>query len=83
MDQKEARAYYNYLMTLNLRHEEAFGPLALTLINENDLRELGLLPGPDTGFVPYNTPIFSVYPVLAQKNLTWKSIEDMRKSNKP
>lgn len=44
MDQKEARAYYNYLMTLNLRHEEAFGPLALTLINENDLRKLGLLP---------------------------------------
>ena len=44
MDQKEARAYYNYLMTLNLRHEEAFGPLALTLINENDLDELGLLP---------------------------------------
>ncbi len=44
---------------------------------------LGLLPAHDTGFVPYNTPLFSIYPVLAQKNFTWTSIEDMRRSNEP
>ncbi len=44
---------------------------------------LGLLPAHDTAFVPYNTPLFSVYPVLAQKNFSWTSIENMRKSGKP
>jgi hypothetical protein len=29
MTQEDARAYLNYLLTLNLRQEEAFGPLAL------------------------------------------------------
>ena len=44
MNKKEARAYFNYLMGLCLRNEEAFGPLALTLMNEQDLDELGLMP---------------------------------------
>ena len=42
MDLDEARSYLNYLLTLNIRKEEAFGPLALTFIKENDLGKLGL-----------------------------------------
>jgi hypothetical protein len=37
MTQEDARAYLNYLLTLNLRQEEAFGPLALAFVKENDL----------------------------------------------
>ncbi|SVD64310.1 uncharacterized protein METZ01_LOCUS417164, partial [marine metagenome] len=44
MDLKEARSYLNYLLTLNIRKEESFGPLALAFIKEHDLEELGLLP---------------------------------------
>jgi len=41
---EEARAYLNHLLTLNIRGEEAFGPLAMTFIREHNLDELGLLP---------------------------------------
>lgn len=44
MTQDEARAYLNYLLTLSLRREDAFGPLALTFIREHDLNALGILP---------------------------------------
>jgi hypothetical protein len=44
MTQDEARAQYNYLMTLCIRKEEAFGPLALTFIKDHDLDQLGLSP---------------------------------------
>ncbi|MEC7641156.1 MAG: hypothetical protein VYC17_03280, partial [Nitrospinota bacterium] len=44
MDHQEARAYFNYLITLNIRGEEAFGPLALEFIKEQDLEQVGLLP---------------------------------------
>ena len=44
MDLKEGRAHLNYLLTLNIRREEAFGPLALTFIKEQDLDAIGLLP---------------------------------------
>ncbi|RMH02688.1 MAG: hypothetical protein D6704_13805 [Nitrospirae bacterium] len=44
MTQDEARAYLNYLLTLSLRREEAFGPLALTFLREHDLDRLGILP---------------------------------------
>ncbi len=43
---------------------------------------LGLLPAHDAAFVPYNTPMFSIYPLVAQKHLTWTSIEGMRESSK-
>ena len=43
-DLQEARAYLNYLLTLSIRREEAFGALAFTFIKENDLETLGLLP---------------------------------------
>ena len=44
MTEQEARAYYNYLMTLSIRREEAFGPLAMAFIREQDLDKLSLLP---------------------------------------
>ncbi|NKB82408.1 MAG: hypothetical protein GKS05_11070 [Nitrospirales bacterium] len=44
MTQEEARSYLNYLLTLSLRREEAFGPLAMTFIREQDLGQLGLSP---------------------------------------
>jgi hypothetical protein len=42
MNSPEARAYLNYLLTLSLRQEDAFGPLALTFMREHDLGALGL-----------------------------------------
>lgn len=45
MDINEARAYLNYLLTLGLRQEEAFGPMALDFIRETDFDAVGLLPG--------------------------------------
>ena len=44
MTHDEARAYLNYLLTLSLRREDAFGPLALTFLREQDLDQLGILP---------------------------------------
>ena len=44
MDINEARAYLNYLLTLGLRREEAFGPMALDFIRETDFDVVGLLP---------------------------------------
>lgn len=40
---EEARSYFNYLVTLNIRREESFGPLALAFIKEHDLEQIGLL----------------------------------------
>ncbi|MCA9472171.1 MAG: hypothetical protein MRJ96_15305 [Nitrospirales bacterium] len=44
MTQEEARSYLHYLLTLHLRREEAFGPLALAFIKEQNLGDLGLTP---------------------------------------
>ncbi len=44
MTQNEARSYLNYLLTLGLRREEAFGPLALAFLRERDLTALGIAP---------------------------------------
>jgi len=38
---------------------------------------LGLLPGTETAFVPFNTPIFSVFPVLNRQNYTYKDARSM------
>ena len=43
MDLNEARAYLNHLLTLNIRGEEAFGPMALAFIKEQDLEKIGLM----------------------------------------
>lgn len=42
MTEAEARAHYNFLMTLCIRREEAFGPLAMAFTRGNDLDALGL-----------------------------------------
>jgi len=44
MTPQEAREHLHYLLTLCLRKEEAFGPLALEFARNNDLDRLGLLP---------------------------------------
>jgi hypothetical protein len=44
MTPQEARAQYNYLLTLCIRQEESFGPLALAFIKDHDLEQLGLTP---------------------------------------
>ena len=44
MDINESRAYLNYLLTLGLRQEEAFGPMALDFIRETDFDSVGFLP---------------------------------------
>lgn len=44
MTPDEARAHYNYLMTLCIRREEAFGPLALTFLRDSRFDQLGLTP---------------------------------------
>ncbi|MDP7108829.1 MAG: hypothetical protein QF504_03165 [Nitrospinaceae bacterium] len=44
MDLNEARSYVNYLLTLGIRREEAFGALAFTFVKEHDMEALGLLP---------------------------------------
>jgi len=44
MDLKAGRAHLNYLLTLNIRREEAFGPMALTFIKGQDLNAIGLTP---------------------------------------
>jgi len=44
MTPEEARAHYNYLMTLCIKREEAFGPLALAFVREPGFDQLGLTP---------------------------------------
>lgn len=38
---------------------------------------LGLLPNTDTGFVPANTPLFTVYPVLNRQTYTFKDVRSL------
>ncbi len=44
MTPEEARAHYNFLLTLCIRKAEAFGPLALAFIKDHDFSNLGLQP---------------------------------------
>lgn len=44
MTQDEARAQYNFLLTLCIRKAETFGPLAFSFIKDHNLSALGLLP---------------------------------------
>jgi hypothetical protein len=44
VDLNDARSCVNYLLTLGIRREEAFGALAFTFIKEHDMEALGLLP---------------------------------------
>ncbi|HET8722222.1 MAG TPA: hypothetical protein VFM24_09360, partial [Nitrospira sp.] len=44
MTPNEARAHYNFLLTLCIRKAETFGPLAFTFLKEHNPNALGLLP---------------------------------------
>ena len=44
MTPQEARSQFNFLMTLCIRREESFGPLALAFMRDHDLAKLGLSP---------------------------------------
>jgi hypothetical protein len=44
MTRNEARAQYNFLLTLCIRKAETFGPLAFSFIKDHNLSDLGLLP---------------------------------------
>ncbi|TFG63380.1 MAG: hypothetical protein E4H32_04465 [Nitrospirales bacterium] len=62
MTNEDARAYLNYLLTLNLRQEEAFGPLALAFVKENELGQLGLLPEEQFNLLMATATVFSAEP---------------------
>jgi hypothetical protein len=44
MTPDEARAHYNFLLTLCIRKAETFGPLAFAFLKDHNLSALGLLP---------------------------------------
>ena len=44
MTPDEARAHYNFLLTLCIRKAETFGPLAFTFIKDHNFNRLGLTP---------------------------------------
>ena len=62
MTQEDARAYLNYLLTLHLRQEEAFGPLGLAFVKENDLNKLSLLPEEQFNLLMAIASVFSAEP---------------------
>ncbi|MEO8327082.1 MAG: hypothetical protein ABI618_14595, partial [Nitrospirota bacterium] len=62
MTQEDARAYLNYLLTLHLRQEEAFGPLGLAFVKENDLTKLSLLPEEQFNLLMAIATVFSAEP---------------------
>ncbi len=62
MTHEDARAYFNYLLTLNLRQEEAFGPLALAFIKDHDLEQLGLRPEEQFNLFMATATAFSAEP---------------------
>lgn len=76
MTQDEARAQYNYLMTLCIRKEESFGPLAFTFIKEHDLDQLGLAPEEQFNLYMATADAFALEP----KRYTHK-LECLRKAS--
>ncbi len=67
IDQKQcacetARAYLNYLLTLNIQREESFGPLALTFIRESDFNDLQISPEEQFNLVMAVVQVFSAEP---------------------
>ncbi len=62
MTHEDARAYLNYLLTLHLRQEEAFGPLALAFVKDQDLGQLGLLPEEQFNLLMATATVFSAEP---------------------
>jgi len=67
--QETARAYLNYLLTLNIRREEAFGPLALSFLRDHDFDALGLQPEEHFNLIMATVQVFSVEPKRASAKL--------------
>jgi len=62
MTPEEARVRYNYLLTLCIRREESFGPLALTFIKDHDLDRLGLTPEEQFNLLMATSDVFAAEP---------------------
>ncbi|WP_447976568.1 hypothetical protein [Candidatus Nitrospira bockiana] len=62
MTPQDARAHYNYLLTLCLRKEESFGPLAFAFLKEHDLERLGLTPEEQFNLYMATAEVFAAEP---------------------
>ena len=62
MTPQDARAHYNYLLTLCLRKEESFGPLAFAFLKEHDLEQLGLTPEEQFNLYMATSEVFAAEP---------------------
>lgn len=62
MTTDEARAQYNYLLTLCIRKEESFGPLAMAFIKDHDLDQLGLTPAEQFNLLMATSEAFAAEP---------------------
>jgi hypothetical protein len=62
MTSEEARAQYNYLLTLCIRKEESFGPLAFAFLKEHDLDGIGLTPEEQFNLYMATAEVFAAEP---------------------
>ena len=62
MTQDEARAQYNFLLTLCIRKAETFGPLAFAFIKEHNLNDLQLLPEEQFNLLMATAEVFADEP---------------------
>ena len=62
MPPEEARAHYNFLITLYIRKAESFGPLAFTFIKDRSFVEAGLMPDEQFNLLMATTDAFADEP---------------------
>lgn len=62
MTPEEARAHYNFLLTLCIRKAESFGPLAFTFIKDRSFFEAGLTPDEQFNLLMATTDAFADEP---------------------
>ncbi len=62
MTPEEARVHYNYLMTLCIRREEVFGPMALAFLREPDFDRFGLSPEEKFNLYMATSEVFAAEP---------------------
>ncbi len=61
-DIRQSPFHLNYLLTLSLRRDNAFGPLTLTFLREQDLTQLGILPEEQFSLLLATTQAFASEP---------------------
>lgn len=85
MTQQEARARYNYLLTLCIRKEESFGPLAMAFIKDHDLDQLGLLPEEQFNLYMATAEAFAAEPKRYSHKLDClqRALQLLRKTSHP